>query len=126
VSLVRKRNCQCRAMLGLNGLVAEGHAPEAGSLFRGCRFSGSAQHVVVDRSHVGGQTAKGLGCLCLLVRELGHHLPEMLHFLAKLSVLTDQPRDHRVELVLLLGALSEALKRALHVREPANEFRGKV
>jgi hypothetical protein len=62
----------------------------------------------------------------LLVRELGHHLPDMFHFLAELSVLTDQPRNHRVELVLLLGALSEALKRTLHVREPANELRGQV
>ena len=40
-------------------------------------------------------------------RKAGDYVPEVVHFLAKLPVFTDQPRDHRVELVLLVCGLAQ-------------------
>jgi len=81
---------------------------------------------VFDRGHVSGQAAKSLYRLCALVRETGDHAPEVVHFLSKLPVFAEQPRDHRVELVLLLCGLSQPVEHALHVLKPADELRGKV
>ncbi len=95
-------------------------------LFRGCPLSGLPQHLVFDRGHVSCQAAEGLCHLRALAREAGDHIPEVIDFLAKFLVLGDQPRDYRVELLLLLCGLSKPVKQALRVLEPASEFRGKV
>lgn len=95
-------------------------------LFRGCPLSGLPQHLVFDRGHVSCQAAEGLCRLRALARETDDHIPEAIDFLAKLLVLADQPRDHRVELVLLLCGLTQPVEQALHVLEPASELRGKV
>ena len=63
--------------------------------------------MAVDRGHISFQAAEGPCCLRALVREKGDHVPEVVHFLTKLLVLTDQPRDNRVKLAMLLGDLSQ-------------------
>ncbi len=52
-------------------------------------LSGSPQHLVFDRGHLGGQVAEGLCCLRALAREMGDHIPEVTDFLAKPRVLAD-------------------------------------
>ena len=58
-------------------------------LFRGSALSGSPEHLVFDRGHVGDQVAEGLCRLRALAREMGDHIPEVIDFLAKPRVLAD-------------------------------------
>lgn len=94
--------------------------PDRGSLLSAF---GPVKRVTAARKRPGPQEPVPL---CALLRETGDHAPEVVHFPAKLPVLTDQALDHCIELVLPLCGLSQPVEHALHVLEPADELRGKV